>query len=229
MDVRANSGAFYAPFLFAPTIAPPQRHRIGRIPPHSMRANPGAFYAPFLFAPTIAALRPHHIGRIPAHSMRAWTYGRIPAHSVRAWTYGRIVAHSMRRFYSPLRLPRHDRITSGESRRIPCAHGLDVRANPGAHRAPLDWTYGRITGAFRARMDVGANSGAFYAPFLFAPTVAAPRPHRIGRIPAHSVRANPGAFLAPFLFAPTVAAPRPHRPIPPRIRDRHSVPWHPRY
>ena len=61
-----------------------------------VRANPGAFYAPFLFAPTIAALRPHHIGRIPAHDVR--------------------------RFYSPLRLPRHDRIG-----RFPHAFVIDTR------------------------------------------------------------------------------------------------------
>ena len=101
-----------------------------------VRANPGAFYAPFLFAPTIAALRPHHIGRIPAHSMR--------------------------HFYSPLRLPRHDRITSGEYRRIP---------------------YGRIP-AHSVRH--------FYSPLRLPrhDRIASGESRRIpyGRIPAHSMR-----------------------------------------
>ena len=111
-------------------------------------ANSGAFYAPFLFAPTVAAPRPHHIGRIPAHSMRAWTYGRIAAHIVRA---------------NP------GAFRAGESQRTSCAGFIrtyDCRATTAsAHHHP---------------------------PVLFAPTVAAPRPHHIGRIPAHSMRAWTG-------------------------------------
>jgi hypothetical protein len=165
MDVRANPGAHRAHLDWTyGRITGAFRARM------DVRANSGAFYAPFLFAPTIAALRPHHIGRIPPHSVRAnpgahrahldWTYGRIPAHSMRAWTYGRIVAHSMRHFYSPIRLPRYDRITSGESRRIPCgripAHSMRT------------WTYGRIP---------AHDVRHFYSPLRL------PGHDRIGRFP----------------------------------------------